>query len=139
MNFKPLSAALLALAGILLIGTGLYFIFLRPALLPEDLKFIGTTSQNVKDNLPSLLLWLPKLFWVMGGYILTTGVLVLYISHTSFRNREQHAFTITVMAGFTSIGLMTMVNFLINSDFKWILLVFTLPWAMALILYQKHK
>ena len=28
------------------------------------------------------------------------------------------------------------VNFIINSDFKWLLLVSLLPWAAALILYR---
>ncbi len=41
MKVKPYSAAVLALCGVALIGIGLYFIFLRPALLPEDARYIG--------------------------------------------------------------------------------------------------
>jgi uncharacterized protein (DUF983 family) len=49
------------------------------------------------------------------------------------------AFVIVTIAGLTSIGLMTSVNFIINSDFKWMLFVFTLLLLSALILYQIHK
>ena len=40
------------------------------------------------------------------------------------------------MAGISSIGLMVVVNFLIDSDFKWLLLAFAVPWACALVLYR---
>ena len=44
-------------------------------------------------------------------------------------------------ARFTSIGLMALVNFIIDSDFKWLLLAFTAPWlalsnALTLLLPQ---
>ena len=38
--WKPSSIALM-LAGIALIGTGFYFIVLRPALLPEDIRYMA--------------------------------------------------------------------------------------------------
>ena len=139
MNLKPYSAIVLALAGLILAGMGLYFIFLRPPLLPEDLNYMGSTFQNVKENIPGLLNWLQKVFWVMGGYIFTTGLLIIFIAMRSFRTRMNGAFIIITIAGLTSIGFMTIVNFIFNSDFKWMLFVFTLPWAIALILYRIHK
>lgn len=139
LKLKPYSANALALAGLILAGMGLYFIFLRPSLLPEDLRYIGSTLQNVKENIPALLNWLQKVFWVMGGYIFTTGLLVIFIAMTSFRTRMNGAFIIITIVGLTSIGFMTIVNFIINSDFKWMLFAFTLPWAIALILYRIHK
>ena len=139
MNHKPYSASVLAFAGLILAGMGLYFIFIRPPLLPEDLNYMGTTLQNTKANIPGLLTWLQKVFWVMGGYIFTTGLLTVFISTTSFLNRLPGAFSIVALAGISSIGSMTIVNFMISSDFKWVLLIFTLPWAIALILYRLHK
>ena len=139
MNIKPYSASVLALAGLILAGIGLYFIFLRPSLLPEDLRYMSSTLQNVKENIPGLLNWLQKVFWVLGGYIFTTGLLIIFIAMTSFRKRMNGAFIIITIAGLTSIGFMTVVNFIIGSDFKWVLLAFTLPWMIALILYRLHK
>ena len=139
MNLKPYSAIALATGGVILAGMGLYFIFIRPSLLPEDLSYMGTTLQNIKDNIPGLLNWLQKVFWVMGGYIFTTGLLIIFIALTSFRKRLSGAFSIVTLAGISSIGLMTVVNFMIGSGFKWVLLTFTLPWIIGLMLYRLHK
>jgi len=75
----------------------------------------------------------------MGGYILTTGTLIVFISFTSFQARIKGVFIIVVLAGITSIGLMISVNFMLDSDFKWFLLIFTLTWIIALIFYKLHK
>ncbi len=139
MNFKPYSVTALALSGFILVGMGLYFIFLRPSLLPEDLLFMNSSSQNIEANLPGLLNWLPKVFWVMGGYIFTTGILIIFISFTSFRSRLYGAFSMVVLAGISSIGLMTVVNFILHSDFRWLLFSFSLTWIIALILYLFKK
>jgi hypothetical protein len=120
-------------------GMGLYFVFLRPPLLPEDLLYIGTTVEHVKRDTPGLLNWLPKVFWVLGGYIFTTGGLIFFIAFTTFRTRMPGVSLTVFLAGMSSIGSMTVVNFLIDSDFKWLLLLFTLPWAIALIFYRFHR
>ncbi len=139
VKLKPYSSSLLALAGMLLVGMGLFFIFIRPPLLPEDLVYMQSTIQNVSENLPGLMNWLQKVFWVMGGYIFTTGVLTVFISLTSFRNRHRGAFGTITLAGISSIGLMTAVNFMIGSDFKWLLFTFMILWVMALVLYRLDK
>ena len=138
IKLKPYSASMLAFGGLLLVATGIYFVFLRPTLLPEDYKYIGTTSSAIQENVPTLSIWLQKVFWVMGGYIFTTGLLTVFISLTSFRKRTSGAFNIVAVAGISSIGSMTVVNFIIGSDFKWLLLTFILPWIIALILYRLH-
>ncbi|MES2431665.1 MAG: hypothetical protein V4556_12065 [Bacteroidota bacterium] len=138
-SFKPYSASVLAFAGLLLVGMGIYFVFIRTALLPEDVRYMQTTSSIIKQTIPQLSGWLQKVFWVMGSYILTTGLLIIFISLTSFRKRISGAFGIIAVTGISSIGSMTVVNFMISSDFKWLLLTFTLPWAIALILYRFNK
>ena len=130
---------MLAFGGLLLVAIGIYFVLLRPPLLPEDLRYMGSTLQNAKENIPGLFNWLQKVFWVMGGYIFTTGLLIVFIAITSFRKRLHGAVSIVALAGISSIGLMTVVNFMIGSDFKWVLFTFILPWIIALILYRLHK
>ena len=139
IKLKPYSASCLTLGGFLLAGMGLYFIFLRPPLLPEDLQYMNTTLSVVQNNIFNLSTWLQKVFWVMGGYIFTTGLLTMYVAQTSFRTRTRGAFIIVAIAGITSIGSMTIVNFILQSDFRFVLLVFTIPWLLALILYSLHK
>ena len=134
--FRPISALVLALAGMILMALGLYFIFLRPPLLPEDARFIGAPLGQVLTALPGLTIWLSRVFWVMGGHIFSAGLLTLYLAMTAFRARLRGAAAVAAVTGMTSIGLMAAVNFLIRSDFRWLILSFALPYALALILFR---
>ena len=114
---------------------GLYFAFLRPPLLPEDARFMGTSLAQVQATLPGLPGWLRHVFGVLGGYIFATGLLTIYLAATAFRARVGGAAGVGALAWLTSIGLMAVVNFSIGSDFKWLILSFGLPWLVALALY----
>ena len=139
MKLNPFYPKVLALGGVILVGIGLYFIFLRPPLLAEDARYMDTTLAEIQAVAPGLTRWLQKVFWVMGGYIFTVGLLTIYIAFSSLQARMRAAFPVIAFAGLSSIGLMTFVNFIIDSDFKWILLLCALPWAAALILYRIEK
>ena len=45
--------------GIWLTGLGLYFIVLRPPLLPEDPRFMGTTLKQIRTAVPGIERRLP--------------------------------------------------------------------------------
>ena len=120
-------------------GLGLYFVFLRPPLLREDPRYMGTSLGAIQASVPGLLVWLRRVFWVMGGYMFATGLLTVYVALTSFRTENRSAALVVAIAGLTSIGWMATVNFLINSDFKWLLLAFVLPWPTALTLFWLKK
>lgn len=132
---KPYSSTILVLCGIILIGLGLYFVFLRPPLLPEDPRYMGASLAEIQATAPGLFNWLQKVFWVMGGYVFTTGLLTLYVAITAFRTRASGAVWIVAAAGLTSIGWMAVVNFIIVSDFRWLLLGFAVLWIIALLLF----
>jgi len=131
----PPSSIVLVLAGILLVGTGAYFIILRPPLLPEDTRFMGVAAAQLDPIRPQLEAWLTNVFWVLGGYILATGVLTVTLAATSFRQHSPIAAVGAVLGGAASIGWMAAVNFMIGSDFKWVLLAMTLVWACSLALF----
>ena len=133
MKTRLFASASLALGGFILIGMGLYFIFLRPPLLPEDLRYIGASLAQVQYTLPELQIWLSHVFGVLGGYMIATGLLTIYISATSFRAGKLGATTVVCVSGLASIGWMVITNFVIGSDFKWLLLVFSLSWIVALL------
>ena len=135
IHARPYSSMLLALCGIVMAGIGLYFAFLRPALLPEDARYIGVSFSDVETALPHLSDWLHRVFAVMGGYMFTSGLLTAYLALTAFRKRETGIRWVIIAAGLTSIGWMAMINFMIASDFRWILLGFSLLWATAVGLY----
>ena len=135
----PWSASVLAFCGTILMAIGLYFVFLRPPLLPEDARFMGTTLSALHEAVPGLFDWLLRVFWVMGGYMFATGLLTLYVACTTFRARARGSAAISTLAGATSIGLMAVVNFTIDSDFKWMILSFAIPWVFALALYRFER
>ena len=139
MRLYPFYPKVLAFGGIILMGIGLYFIFLRPPLLPEDARYMNTTLAEIQAAAPSLSTWLQKVFWVMGGYIFTVGLLTVYIAFSSFQARARGVFPVIALAGLSSIGWMTFVNFIIASDFKWLLLLCALPSVVALILYRIER
>ncbi len=131
---RYVSSIFLAFNGLMVMGLGLYFIFIRPPLLPEDPRFMGTTLTNIQTAMPGLLIWLRRVFWVMGGFMLATGFLTLHVARTTFRIHSTGTRLVIAMAALSSIGWMAAVNFMINSDFKWLILLFNLPWMVALIL-----
>lgn len=139
MKRLPYPAATLAVGGSILMGMGAYLVFVRPPLLPEDLRYMGASLAEIQAATPGLLKWLQKVFWVMGGYIFTTGLLTLYMAVTAFRTRASGAVWIVAAAGLTSIGWMTVVNFIIGSDFKWLLFSFALLWGIALLLFRIER
>src|SRR5262245_26670612 len=131
----PVSSILLALSGIIVIGIGCYFLFLRPALLPEDIRYMNLTPSELQSVGARLAAWLTHVFRVMGGYVTATGVLALTLAATASRQRQPWAVAGATVAGVASIGWMTAVNFMINSDFKWALFGFALTWAASILAF----
>jgi hypothetical protein len=134
---KPwtLSSIVLIMAGVTLIGVGLYFILLRPPLLPEDVRYMALPAAQLDILRPRLELWLTHVFRVMGGYVLATGVLAVTLAATAFRAHQKGAAIGVLIGGAASIGWMAAVNFMIDSDFKWVLLGMALLWACSLVLF----
>jgi hypothetical protein len=129
------SAILLLLSGIALTGIGLFFVLLRPALLPEDVRYIGISLAQLESTQPRFALWLLHVFRVLGGYALATGVLTITLAATSFRSHHWAAGLGALVAGVVSIGWMAAVNFIIDSDFKWVLLGIALMWFLSVGLF----
>lgn len=51
---RPVASWLIAACGVWLEGLGLYFIALRPPLLPEDTRFMGATATQIQAAVPGL-------------------------------------------------------------------------------------
>ena len=84
---------------------------------------MDATTEQITDAVPVLAAWLRRVFWVMGGYIATTGILVVYVAVTGLVTGDGSALAVLTVAGVTSLGWMSVVNFMIRSDFRWALLV----------------
>src|SRR4029453_2988909 len=112
-----LSSILLAGSGFLLIGVGIYFVFLRPSLLPEDIRFMNLTPAELQSVGGRLGSWLVHVFRVMGGYIAATGVLAIALAATSFREHHPFAAAGAIIGGAASIGWGAAGKFIIDSHF----------------------
>jgi hypothetical protein len=135
----PPSSIVLVAFGVVLVGMGLYFIMLRPSLLPEDIRFMSLSAVQLRAVSPGLDAWLTQVFRVMGGYVVATGVLTIALAATSFRIYHWGAAVGALIGGAASIGLMAVVNFMIDSNFKWALLAIALIWACSLGLFWFEK
>ena len=134
MKLRIIASGSLATGGLLLIGIGIYFAFLRPALLPEDANYIGASIIQIEGIGPGMMHWLGRVFDVLGGFIFAAGLLTVYVALTSFRTGTGGSAWIAAVSGLASIGWMAITNFILDSDFKWVLLALTLPWMIALLL-----
>jgi hypothetical protein len=121
--------------GVMLVVVGAYFMLIRPPLLPEDLRYLGTSRTALDAAFPHLTLWLNHVFLVLGGYISATGMLTMALAATAYRQQRLSAAIAAIAAGAASIGLMTAVNFAIQSDFKWVLAAISAVWACSIVLY----
>ena len=129
------SAILLALAGISVAGIGVYFLILRPPLLPEDLRFLGVEVASPGSLPPHLSEWLSNVFHVLGGHALASGLLAVALAATGYRQRRAIAVALVVAAGISGMGLMALTNFVIGSDFRWLLLGLTALWVASLVCF----
>lgn len=131
--FRRLSKWLFLVCGIWLIGLGAYFILERPPLLPEDLRYPGSSAEQVNSLSPHFASWLRYVFTVMGGFIAGFGVLTVFVSVHAVSNRLQGIDWAPGCAGLLAVTTMSAVNFCLDSDSKWLLLVPTAAWLLALL------
>ena len=131
----PVSTWMFAGCGIWLIALGLYFVVLRPPLLPEDPRFMGTTLSQIRADMPGLENWLKRVFTVMGGFMAGAGVLTVFLATTTMRLRPRGTFWVMALSGALTVGLMSATNFALDSDFRWVLLLPALVWLAGLAAY----
>ena len=132
---RHISTWMLIACGVWLVGLGLYFIVLRPALLPEDPRFMGTTLAQIRTSVPGLESWLKKVFTVMGGTMASAGVLIVFVATVAMQPRIKGTAWAIALSGALTVALMSATNFALYSDFKWLLLVPALVWLAGLVLY----
>jgi hypothetical protein len=130
---------LIASCGMWQIGLGLYFIVVRPALLPEDLRYLGADLQALQSLAPRVGDWLGKVFTVMGGFMAGAGVLVAYVAWLVMPTRPAGTTLVLILVGTLTLALMSLVNFSLHSDFRWLLAFPPVAWAAAIILYVQTR
>ena len=125
--------------GVWLIALGLYFMVLRPALLPEDPRFMGTTLEQLRLAAPGLEGWLQKVFAVMGGFMAGAGVLTVLVATMAMPARIKGTSWALALSGALTVALMSATNFALQSDFRWLLLIPAVVWTTGLVLFIKGR
>ena len=136
---RHVSTWMLTACGVWLVGLGLYFIVLRPPLLPEDPRFMGTTLEQIRISVPGLEGWLRKVFTVMGGFMAGAGVLTVFVATVAMPRRLKGAPWALGIAGALTVVLMSATNFALQSDFRWLLLLPALVWLAGLVVYLANR
>ena len=134
----PLSTKAFLVCGLWLIALGFYFIFLRPALLPEDPRYIGSSIEAIRAAVPGLERWLGHVFNVMGGFMVVSGVMTLLVVRRAFARHDRATFAGLLIAGVAGVTLMSATNFLLHSDFRWELLLPALLWGAGIFCYLRE-
>ena len=125
-------------SGAWLIALGLYFTLLRPALLPEDAHFMGSSVAQIEAALPAMVAWLRHVFIVLGGFMIASGVLTAWLAITVIGERRRGTAIVLFIAGAAGVVTMSLTNVAINSAFKWVLVVPALVWSVGIVAYLRE-
>ena len=136
---RHVSKWMLTACGAWLVGLGLYFIVLRPPLLPEDPRFMGTTLEQIRIAVPGLEGWLQKVFTVMGGFMAGAGVLTVFVAIVAIPQQSSGTAWALAISGALTVVLMSATNFALQSDFRWLLLIPALLWLAGLGIYVANR
>ena len=130
-----LSKWIFVACGIWLIGLGGYFMLARPPLLPEDLRYLGSSAIQVEVLLPHLASWLRNVFTVMGGFTAGCGILTIVVSVRVVPQCLPGTGAVLGCAGLLTVATMSWTNFVLDSNFKWLLLAPVVAWMLGLVSY----
>ena len=120
---SSLSCKVFVASGLWLVVLGIYFIFLRPALLPEDPRFMGSSLETIRAATPGLERWLNLVFNVIGGFMVAAGVMTMLVARNMVAMRVPETLLVLAVARASSVALMSATNFRLHSDFRWLLLM----------------
>jgi hypothetical protein len=95
---------------------------------------MGAPQEHLAVTPPGLGRWLEKVFWVMGGYMVATGILAIDLALSGVREGSPTAWVAAAAAGVASVGVMAVVNLMLRSDFRWPLSGLALLWSVAVLL-----
>lgn len=133
------SGKVFVVCGFWLVALGTYFLLLRPALLPEDPRYIGVSLEAIRSAAPGLERWLGHVFNVMGGFMVATGAMTVLVACRFLARRERGTLLAMTVSGAASVALMSATNFLLYSDFRWPLLLPAILWLAGLLCYLRES
>jgi hypothetical protein len=108
-----MGGALLLILGVLTLGPGIYFLFLRPPLLPEDVRFTGVDPRSLD---PRMMSWLRIVFRTWGGFFAGFGILLGAVGGRLLSARDTPLLWGTTAAILVAFGRFLFSNLVLHSD-----------------------
>jgi hypothetical protein len=127
MRVDRWAGAMLLFLGILTVGTGVYLLAVRPAMLPEDLKFTGVT---VEDLRPAMVEWIGIVFSTWGAFVAGFGVILGGAGAYMLTSRAWLLTSGVAVGVLIAFGRFFASNLALQSDFLWFI---GLLFAMAVL------
>lgn len=116
MRIARAASFLLLALGVLTFGTGIHFVFLRPAMLPEDLRFTG---MELRLLTPEMAGWLQIVFRTWGGFMAGFGFLLSSVAGYFITSRTELLELGTSFAVLIAFGGFLASNLQIHSAYLW--------------------
>lgn len=130
MKFDRVAALLLLVLGVLTLGSGAYFMFFRPAMLPEDVRLTGMDPQLFQ---PAMVDWLRIVFRTLGGFMVAFGIVTTSVAGYMITLRPVLLTWGMVFAVLVAFGRFLASNVAIHSDYLWFIgVLFTIAIISAL-------
>lgn len=113
---------------------GIIFLTLRPlvVLLPEDSRYTGLTSEQLKAIDPRLFSWIGMVFRSWGAFAVGLGIVIIMLTANAYKHRERWAWLTLAAVGLTSLLGFVVVNIFLKSDFIIILTVWLALYGISL-------
>jgi hypothetical protein len=131
-------AWLLGTLGVLTLGTGLDFLLLRPAMLPEDLRFTGVNPAELPARMSE---WLGIVFRTWGGFMAGFGVVLIGVAAFLFTARRALLHWATAIGVVVAFGRFLLSNLELRSDYLvFIAILFGLATVIAIkMIFSSHR
>lgn len=109
-----LTGGLLTILGVLAFGTGVYFLGIRPTLLPEDIRFTGIDEATLPQ---AFLDWLGIVFRTWGGFITGFAIVITGIGVATFSGDAKWLRYGTAAGILVAFGRFAYSNVVISGDY----------------------
>jgi hypothetical protein len=130
MKLDRVAGSLLLVLGILTLGTGAFFLFVRPPMLPEDIRLTGVEPHLLP---PAMLDWLQIVFRTWGGFVLGFGLLLVSVAGFLITARPAWLRWGVGGAVLVAFGRFLVSNVVIGSDYLWFVgMLFSIALVTAL-------
>lgn len=107
-------AGILGVLGVLTLGTGLYFLLVRPSMLPEDFRFTGVNPSQLPARMSD---WLGIVFRTWGGFTTGFGVVLIGVAVYLFTARKPVLMCATAAGLIIAFGRFLLSNIALRSDY----------------------